>query len=185
MPQQTYLTPGSILFWLTGLLAIGIIFIGARFIIAPLPAARDFGVPAPETKTRTYLWTKGTRDIVSGLFVMVLPGLKVASGVLAVFLFVASLIPFGDMLNVWASVRRKNVPALVIHGGTGLFMCVLASLILRCSHSRLRPGIVVSFTIPRFDHSVQPMQKSVAVPLRRSGFWWIAVRRAERSPRYG
>jgi hypothetical protein len=66
MPQ-TYLTASSVLFWLTGLLAVGIIFIGARFIVAPLPAARDFGVPAPETKTFTYLWTKGTRDIVSGL----------------------------------------------------------------------------------------------------------------------
>jgi hypothetical protein len=122
MPQ-TYLTPGSVLFWLTGLLAAGIIFIGARLIVAPLPAARDFGVPAPETKTFTYLWTKGTRDIVSGLLVVVLLGLKVAPGVVAAFLFVASLIPFGDMLNVWASVRGKNVPALVTHGGL-LCSCV-------------------------------------------------------------
>jgi hypothetical protein len=130
MPQ-TYLTASSVLFWLTGLLAVGIIFIGARFIVAPLPAARDFGVPVPETKTFTYLWTKGTRDIVSGLFVVVLLGLKVSLGVLAAFLYVASLIPFGDMLNVWASVRGKNVPALMIHGGTCVFMCVLAFLILR------------------------------------------------------
>jgi hypothetical protein len=131
MPQQTYLTPNSVLFWLVGLLAIGIIFIGARFIISPLTAARDFGVPASETETFTYLWTKGTRDIVSGLFVIVLLGLRVPSGVLAAFLFIASLIPSGDMLNVYANERRKNVPALMIHGGTALFMCVLASLILR------------------------------------------------------
>lgn len=131
MPQQTHLTPNYLLFWLTGLLAIGIIVIGARFIIAPLPAARDFGVPAPETKTFTYLWTKGTRDIVSGLFVIVLLTLRVTSSVLASFLFVASLIPFGDMLNVWASVKGKNVPALMIHGGTAMFMCVLAFFILR------------------------------------------------------
>lgn len=131
MPQQTYLTPGSVLFWLSGLLAIGIIFIGARFIVVPLPAARDFGVTVPETKTFTYLWAKGTRDIVSGLFLMALLALKVTPSVLAVFLFVASLIPFGDMVNIWASLREKNVPALLIHGGTALFMWVLAFLILR------------------------------------------------------
>jgi hypothetical protein len=113
------------------LIAVGIIFIGARFIVAPLPAARDFGVPASETDKFTYLWTKGTRDIVSGLFVMVLLWLKVTAGVLAAFLFIASLIPFGDMLNVYAHVRGRNVPALMIHGGTALLLCVLAALLLR------------------------------------------------------
>jgi hypothetical protein len=79
MPQQTYLAPRSVLFWLTGLPATGIIFIGTRFVIAPLPATIDSGVPASDTKTFTYLWTEGTRDIVSGLFVIVLLGLKVTS----------------------------------------------------------------------------------------------------------
>jgi hypothetical protein len=80
MPQYTYLTANSILFWLIALIAAGIIFIGARFIVAPFPAARDFGVPASETATSTYLWTKGTRDIVSGLLVIGLLWLKVKIG---------------------------------------------------------------------------------------------------------
>jgi hypothetical protein len=131
MLQQTYLTANSVLFWLVVLIAVGIIFIGARFIVAPRRAARDFGVPASESEQLTYLWTKGTRDIVSGLLLIGLLWLRVSSAVLAAFLFIASLIPFGDMLNVYSHVRRRNLPALLIHGGTALFMCVLATLLLR------------------------------------------------------
>jgi hypothetical protein len=119
------------LFWLVGLIAIGIIFIGVPFTFAPLPAARDFGVPASQREQFTYLWTKGTSDIVSGLLVIGFLWLRVSSGVLAAFLFIASLIPFGDMLNVYAHVRRRSLPARLIHGGTALFMCVLAALLLR------------------------------------------------------
>jgi Domain of unknown function (DUF4267) len=130
MQPQTYLTVTSVLFWLVALIAAGIIFIGARFIVAPLPAAKGFGVPASKTEQSTYLWTKGTRDIVSGLLVIGLLWLKVSVGVLAAFLFIASLIPFGDLLNVYAHVGTKNVPALAIHGGTAVVMCVLAALVL-------------------------------------------------------
>jgi hypothetical protein len=49
---------------MVALIAIGIIFLGARFIVTPLPAARDFGVPAGETEKSTYRWAKGTRNIV-------------------------------------------------------------------------------------------------------------------------
>ena len=131
MQQHMYLTTQSVLFWLIALIAIGIIVIGARFIVAPRPAARDFGVPAAETETLTYLWTKGTRDIVSGLLLAGLLWLKVSSIVIAVFLVIASLIPIGDLLNVYANVRTRNVPALIIHGGTALYMCILAAILLR------------------------------------------------------
>jgi hypothetical protein len=57
--------------------------------------------------------------------------LRASTVVLAAFLFIASLIPAGDLLNVYAHVRTRNVPVLMIHGGTALFMCVLAALLLR------------------------------------------------------
>jgi hypothetical protein len=119
------------MFWLVALIAAGIIFIGVRFLLAPRPAAADFGVPASETERSTYLWAKGTRDIVSGLLVAGLLWLKVSKEVLATFLYIAALIPIGDLLNVYAQLRTKNVPALLMHGGTAVFMCVLASLLLR------------------------------------------------------
>ena len=34
--------------------------------------------------------------------------------VLAMFIFVASLIPLGDLFNVYAQVKSKNIPAILI-----------------------------------------------------------------------
>jgi Domain of unknown function (DUF4267) len=59
---------------LAGLIAAGIIFIGARFILAPRVAAAGYGVQ-PELGQRSagaYLTVRGVRDIASGLFVFIL-----------------------------------------------------------------------------------------------------------------
>ena len=131
MTRNDYLKANSILFWLVVLIAAGIIFIGVRFIVAPLVGATGFGVPSTENQTVAYLWAIGTRDIVSGLFLIVFLWLKVNRRVLAAFIFVASLIPIGDALNVYANVGATNLTALVIHVGTALFMIILATFLLR------------------------------------------------------
>ncbi len=131
MPQNSQLIAGSALFWLVLLIGVGIIFIGTRFFVAPLRAASDFGVPVRPNGESTYLWAKGTRDIVSGLITIGLLWLRVRPEVLAVFLFTASLIPLGDLLNVYAHSTPRNVTAIFIHGGTALFMWVLGLLLLR------------------------------------------------------
>ena len=131
MTRNDYLKAHSILFWLVALIAAGIIFIGARFIVSPLVGATGFGVPVAESQTFTYLWAKGTRDIVCGLFLLAFLWLKVSRRVLAAFIFVASLIPIGDTLNVYANVGGSNLAALMIHGGTALFMIILATFLLR------------------------------------------------------
>jgi hypothetical protein len=115
-------SPESSLFWLVLLLAFGIIFIGVRFILTPGRAARDFGVPAPEECGTTYLLAKGTRDIVSGLIAIGLLWLKARPEVIAVFVLIASLVPIGDLLDVYTHRRRSNPAALMIHGGTALGM---------------------------------------------------------------
>lgn len=126
-----HLTAHSILFWLVLLIGLGIIFIGARFLVTPRRAARDFGVPAGDGERSTYLWAKGTRDIVSGLIAIGLLCLQVSPVVLAVFIFIASLIPCGDLLNVYAQIRTSNRAALFIHGGTALSMWLIAAFLLR------------------------------------------------------
>lgn len=130
MTHDDYLKANTTLFWLVALIAAGIIFIGIRFIVAPLVGANDFGVPVEENQTFAYLWAKGTRDIVSGLSLMVFLWLKVSRRVLAAFIFVASLIPIGDALNIYANVGANNVSALMIHAGTALFMIILATFLL-------------------------------------------------------
>src|SRR5215831_14925010 len=107
MSAKDRLRPNSVLFWLTGLTAVGIIFIGIRFLFDPLHAALDFGVPAYGSPTLAYFWTKGSRDIVSGLLLASLLWLGVGRVVTATFLFVAALIPIADFLNVYINTHSQ------------------------------------------------------------------------------
>src|SRR5262249_33240800 len=113
MAQNRDLKANSILFWLVALIAVGIIFIGTRFLVLPLPAAEAFGVPAEGTRTLAYLWAKGTRDIVSGLLVIALLWLRVGRRVLAVFIGVAALIPSGTFFKYtlnWGPRTQRGLP---------------------------------------------------------------------------
>lgn len=124
----------SVLFWLVGLIAAGIIFIGARFLVVPQAAAAAFGVSVGGTPTLAYLWAKGTRDIVSGLLLIALLWSGAGRRVLAVFIFVAALIPFGDLINVYVNVGTRYPLALAIHGGTAVGMMALAWGLSRPRH---------------------------------------------------
>jgi len=44
--MENDLRRNSALFWLVVLIAVGIIFVGARFLVAPSAGAAGFGVPA-------------------------------------------------------------------------------------------------------------------------------------------
>ena len=131
--DESGLRPVSILFWMVVLLAVGIIFIGIRFLAAPITAAAAFGVPAGATPQTAYLWAKGTRDIVSGLLLLALLGMRVRSRVIAVFILVATLIAVADFVNVY--LNMGYVPALATHAGTAAFMVILAALLWRNSAS--------------------------------------------------
>lgn len=85
-------------FVLAGLVAAAIIFIGARFILAPITAARGFGVRGPledPTDFSPWLCVKGSRDIASGLFVILLM-IEGSPRLLGELLIVAAIIPIGD-----------------------------------------------------------------------------------------
>src|SRR5262249_61426006 len=59
----------SIGFYLSAVIAAGIIFIGGRFLLAPSSAATAYGVPAgAQPHSRAYLSPKGIRAIAAGLF---------------------------------------------------------------------------------------------------------------------
>ena len=129
--DETGLRRAPILFWMVVLLAVGIIFIGVRFLAAPLTAAAAFGVPSNPTSPMAYLWAKGTRDIVSGLLLLALLWMHVSRRVLAVFVLIAALIAVGDFVNVY--LNMGYVSALAVHGGTAAFMVILAALLWRTS----------------------------------------------------
>jgi len=116
---------------LSGLIAAAIIFIGTRFYWGPAAAARDFGIanpPAPSTGITAWLSVKGTRDIASGLFVVLLMA-NGSPALLGEFLMVATLIPLGDAASVLRSDGKKAA-AFGIHGATAVFMLATATLLL-------------------------------------------------------
>ena len=79
---------------LAGLTAVGIIFIAARFLLAPSTAAAGFGIAAWHDggKADPYLSVKGVRDIASGLIAAILLAARMPH-VLGWFELAASTIP--------------------------------------------------------------------------------------------
>jgi hypothetical protein len=114
---------------LSGLLGLGIIFIGARFLLAPRAAAADFGIaigPSGES-VDPYLSVKGVRDIASGVVALIL----LAAGmphVLGGFMLAASIIPVGDAIIV---LRRGGPKATAygVHAATAAVMLATAALL--------------------------------------------------------
>lgn len=115
---------------LAGLIAVAIIFIGARFLIAPRVAAAGYGVPADldQPSIRAYLSVKGVRDIASGLIVAVLMAAG-ATHLLGWVMLAATVIPLGDMVIVLRNGGSSSV-AYGLHGGTAVVMVVTAALLL-------------------------------------------------------
>jgi hypothetical protein len=124
------MTATTIAYTLAGLIAAGIIFIGARFIVAPRVAAAgygvqpDFGRPA----ARAYLSVKGVRDIASGLFVSILMAAG-ATHLLGWVILAATIIPLADASIVLGNGGKRSI-ALGVHGLTAAVMLVTSALLL-------------------------------------------------------
>ena len=119
----------SIGFYLSGVIAAGIIFIGCRFLLAPSTAAAGYGVPAgAEPRSRAYLSAKGIRDIASGLFIAMLMAYGSAHA-LGWFMLIATLIPIADAVIVLQQGGSRTV-AFGVHGGTAVAMLIISGLLL-------------------------------------------------------
>ncbi|MCM2292554.1 DUF4267 domain-containing protein [Allorhizobium sp. BGMRC 0089] len=116
---------------LSGLIAAAIICLGARFWVAPAAASGGFGIAESPSLSKGFIaWlsVKGTRDIASGLFVIIL----MTNGtplVLGEFMFAASLIAFGDMVTVLRSGGSRTL-AFGMHGLTGLAIVATGACLL-------------------------------------------------------
>ncbi len=115
---------------LSGLVGAGIIFIGARFLVAPRAAAAGYGITTEQHggPTDPYLTAKGVRDIASGIAVFVL----LAAGtprILGGYMAAASIIPIGDGINVLRSNGPKAT-AYGVHGTTAAVMLASAAILL-------------------------------------------------------
>jgi len=115
---------------LSGLIGIGIIAIGTRFLLAPRPSAAGFGVAVgPDAgPASAYLAVKGVRDIASGLVAFALIA-AATPAVLGWFMLAAASIPVGDALIV-LRYQGPKAAAYGIHGATAVVMPVIAGLLL-------------------------------------------------------
>ena len=114
-------------FYLSGVIAAAIIFIGCRFLLAPAAAATAYGVQA-ETGPRAYLYAKGVRDIASGLFAAILI-IHGSARVLGWFMLAAAIIPVADAAIVLRHGGKRAI-AFGVHGGTAAFMLIISGLLL-------------------------------------------------------
>ena len=116
-------------FYLSGLIAAGIIFIGFRFLLAPSTAAAAYGVPAgAEPHLQAYLSAKGIRDIASGLFLAMLMAYG-STRVLGSFILIATLIPIVDAMIVLRQGGSRAI-AFGVHGSTAVAMLIIGGLLL-------------------------------------------------------
>jgi Domain of unknown function (DUF4267) len=115
---------------LSGLLAAAIIFIGARFLVAPRVAAAGYGV-LPELDRPgggAYLSVKGVRDIATGLFVIILM-IAGATHLVGWVMLAATIIPIADATIVLRNGGSKSI-AYGVHGGTAVVMLITTALLL-------------------------------------------------------
>jgi hypothetical protein len=115
---------------LAGVLAAAIIFIGARFIVAPRVAAEGYGVlpDIDQPGVRAYMGVKGIRDIATGLFVIVLM-IAGATHLVGWVMLAATVIPVADAAIVLRNGGAKSV-AYGVHGGTAAVMLITVALLL-------------------------------------------------------
>jgi hypothetical protein len=124
------MTITSIAYTLAGLIGAGIIFIGARFILAPRVAAAGYGVQ-PDLSPKAagaYLSVKGVRDIASGLFVFILMAAG-ATHLVGWVMLAANIIPIADAAIVLGNGGSKSI-AFGVHGVTAIVMLITSALLL-------------------------------------------------------
>lgn len=118
----------SVSFWMTLLVALGIIFIGVRFILSPNASAAGFGIPFSSQHDLPFGRIKGIRDIFSGLALLPLLFQRMRRATAWVFT-AAIIIPATDCLIVLTANGPGDIGHMLIHGLTAVYM-VIASFLL-------------------------------------------------------
>ncbi|HAO08937.1 MAG TPA: hypothetical protein DCQ50_18605, partial [Chryseobacterium sp.] len=110
--------------FLTGL---GLIFIGARFLIAPETAEAGYGIHFNEQGDYSFHYIKGIRDLFSGLLICILV-LSRQIKALGISLLIGTIIPTVDMLIVLSKDYNgvtqaiPHIAAIIVCFFCGLFL---------------------------------------------------------------
>lgn len=107
-------------------LALFVVFIGARFLLAPQASAAGYGVPAKADGDPAYLTVKGLRDLAFGLLGLALIAFSNTHAV-GWYMLVVAIGPLGDTLIVLRHGGTKAV-AFGIHFATAIVVLISAAL---------------------------------------------------------
>lgn len=110
--------------FLTGL---GMIFIGARFLLAPETAEAGYGIRFIAHGDYSFHYIKGIRDLFTGLLICIL-ALAKQTKALGITLAVGTIIPVVDMLIVLS--KPYNGIAQAIPHITAIIICAVYGIIL-------------------------------------------------------
>lgn len=125
---DSILRKNSPLFWCTLVLPVAIIVLGINFLVNPEGASTAFGIPIHDPAAFPFMWTKGIRDIFSGL--VILPFLlKGDRRTTATLVAIAIFIPVCDGLVILQHLGFA--PPIYIHWGTALYMMIVAAFLRR------------------------------------------------------
>jgi len=121
-PTNNLWGPRSASYWLTAVVAAGIIFLGARFMLDPQAGAEGFGIAmAPTKAAMAYGWIKGIRDIFAGLVVLIFL-ISQNPRATAIAFGAAIIIPVSDCLTVLSVNGPHDLTHILIHSITALYM---------------------------------------------------------------
>lgn len=126
----------SVSFWMTLLVAAGIIFIGARFIVSPLVGAEGFGIPISDAKDLPFGIIKGIRDIFSGLVLLPFLFLRMRKST-AIALTTAIIVPATDFCTVLMTNGPQDLQHLLVHGLTVVYMVITSILLFRVNNEKI------------------------------------------------
>ncbi|WP_183559680.1 DUF4267 domain-containing protein [Mucilaginibacter sp. SP1R1] len=128
--DQTQWGFSSLSWWLTLILAIGIILIGIRFIISPSTGAVGFGIAFTNVNDGVYGKIKDIRDAFSGLVLLPLLLMKMRKAAAWVFT-VAIIVPTVDCVIVIYTNGLQDSAHWLIHGSTAIIMIFNSMLLFK------------------------------------------------------
>ena len=120
----------SVSFWMTLPIALGIIFVGVRFIVSPNAGAEGFGIPISSHADIPFGRIKGIRDIFSGLVLLPLLFQRMRQATAWVFT-AAIIIPVTDCLTVLTTNGSADIGHILIHSLTAVYMVITSFLLFK------------------------------------------------------
>lgn len=125
-------------YFISFLTGLGLVFIGARFLLAPLSAELAYGIRLDTRTDFSFHYIKGIRDLFSGLLLMLLVLFNQRKA-LAITLLVATVVPFGDMLIV-LNKNYNNIQQAIPHI-IAVLICIIVGPVLLLKRKPLKKDV--------------------------------------------